>query len=79
MGCPKDTQGDRVSSEGSPTWWQEDSAMVESLRLGLNYLLVVLLSLVAERPPSGAPRRLSLAGGVWTREKLAPCHPLVAA
>ena len=77
MGCPKDTQGDRVSSTSRPARWQEDCAVVESL--GLNYLLVVLLSLVAGRPPSGAPRRLSLAGGVWIREQLEPCHPVVTA
>jgi len=39
--------------------------MVETL--GLNYLLVVLFLLVTVRPPSCAPRRLSLAGGVWLK------------
>ena len=39
--------------------------MVETL--GLNYLLVVLFLLVTGRPPSCAPRRLSLTGGVWLK------------
>jgi len=48
--------------------------MVETL--GLNYLLVVLFLLVTGRPPSCAPRRLSLAGGVWLEDsegKKRPC------